>query len=758
MSYLVGSAGQNVQMGALSSMTNLPVNTDGEVQSIADDKLGRAPFARRVAERIAAAGEGPSVVFGLSGPWGSGKSTVLNMITQVLRDEHQRRWRVVRFSPWATSDLESLTNEFYQSIAAAMDDTGRGRRAALELLKMTPAVAAAAGKAAAHAFTDRYLGPGAGQSIAAAATDAFADKAGSITFTAEPFVTRFEKAAKAIKEADTNILVIVDDIDRLHTDELLTVLKAVRLLGRFDHVHYLLSYDEQALLDVLETSPLAHGERRRASAYLEKIVQYPYMLPPLQPAHVTLALQTAIEDVARVNHVDLPNQPVHMDVLKSAITRPLLERLTLRSIHRLASQVDILLNLVGAGDLNFIDAVLITFVRLFYPPVYDRMPSWRAGLLGHAEFPTVLGPVVASTGALGGQPTSGKTPSRIDWARRIAQALNTDPEEPLAKSLTALLGEMFAAVKYSSNRPSTHAQHKHALGLCSIDSAAYFDRYFSFRIPVDDASDVVIREEFRRLCLTGELPPGSLIAQALRDALPLGLVEDKLIANFDVIDEAPFETVSLTAHALVRGIDRLWHIPPPNWAIIISALVDAALQSAPTDDEALKYIDGFADEFGLLYAASVLSDEHRSPANDRIQLADKHIRHRIEAHCRTDLTTPVDTADIRTVTVVRAAWFLDDTQWASLAAFAATLIGDGIDISELAAKFVTTVNSHDKQRHTFRADLFKRIVSTGWDYDSALADDEAFCTTDFGPGLPGRTAYTARLITVSSTQPEPTPR
>ncbi|MBM4570413.1 hypothetical protein GS489_08575, partial [Rhodococcus hoagii] len=109
-----------------------------------------------------------------------------------------------------------------------------------------------------------------------------------------PFAERFTKISNAIRKTGKNILVIVDDIDRLHSDELLSVMKAVRLLGRFDGVHYLLSYDEQTLLGVLEQTDLAGNSRPRARDYLEKIVQYPFTLPPLQESHLADELRTHI--------------------------------------------------------------------------------------------------------------------------------------------------------------------------------------------------------------------------------------------------------------------------------------------------------------------------------------------------------------------------------------------------------------------------------------------------------------------------------
>src|SRR5262249_43326177 len=154
-----------------------PLNHDAEILSMSEDRLGRAPFARRVAERVTAAGDGPSVVFGLAGPWGAGKTSVLNMVDEVLRAEHQKDWSVVRFTPWSAADVTALTSEFYNAIAAAMPrDTKKGKKAA-RLLTMAPVIAAA-GKAVAISAIESKLGQGAVRDAAEAVTEALADQAG----------------------------------------------------------------------------------------------------------------------------------------------------------------------------------------------------------------------------------------------------------------------------------------------------------------------------------------------------------------------------------------------------------------------------------------------------------------------------------------------------------------------------------------------------------------------------------------------------
>lgn len=86
---------------------NLPTVTntaDAPIRSISEDRLDRAPFAKSITERIHTSRTGPSVVFGLAGPWGGGKSSVLEMIKEILNDgQHQKEWTVVTFTPWSAT-------------------------------------------------------------------------------------------------------------------------------------------------------------------------------------------------------------------------------------------------------------------------------------------------------------------------------------------------------------------------------------------------------------------------------------------------------------------------------------------------------------------------------------------------------------------------------------------------------------------------------------------------------------------------------
>lgn len=656
------------------SAVRTPVNCDVEIHSIAQDRLGRAPFARRVAERIATAGDGPSVVFGLAGPWGAGKTSLLNMVDQQLRENHGKHWSVVRFTPWSAADLAALTDEFYMAIAAAMPRNKKGKRAA-GLLTMAPVIAAA-GKAAAVSAIESRIGPGAVKDVAEAAAEAAADQAGEFRLKPDPFVQRFNKLSCAIDETGRNVLVIVDDVDRLHAEELLSVMKAIRLLGRFNRVHYLLSYDERTVLDVLQSSDIANGDESRARHYLEKIVQYPFALPPLQTKQVESVLHSALDAVAAAHDIELTQ---HGGGNWGTIARVIdtlpdtdVESLTLRGINRLASQVDVLLTLVGSNEINFADATLLTFLRLSYPALYQMLPRWQKDLTGEAR-------LYSAPGRL-------REPSREDWHKRVADALSIASEQrdgnPDLDSLLRLLERLFP--RTAQQIPSSDADPR------CIHQTDYFDRYFAFGIPPGDVRDATVRQELSVLSTTGELPVQSVIRDNFDDFLGRARILRKVLRNLDVIASARSSHASDAAIYLNRQLgegDRIYG----GWASVLYALLGHAVCTAESAQDARRTIERFVNEFGLLATAEVLAYKVELPTIDpaRVIEASKPIRADVIEACRRDLVSDVCAENPDTLTNLHFARYLDEALIGELSNIAKKLITDGAAKAyELAGRFV----------------------------------------------------------------------
>ncbi|WP_459384542.1 KAP family P-loop NTPase fold protein [Arthrobacter humicola] len=322
--------------------------TDSSLSDPKKDELERGPFVKMVASLIEnLADSNDSTVLGLVGPWGSGKTTVLNYITAQLDESIN----VVHFNPWSFDD-ERLQAELYSAILAAFPDDSRDtlREKAFDLVRRSaPALKAIPLVGVAAAETLREFMP------------------------AKSWDSVFDDLAINIKEASRKVLVVVDDVDRLLPNDLLLLMKTIRLLGRFPRVNYLLAYDRASTIKTLGG---VLGGTDNAEVYLEKIVQYPLDLPEPQQQFLQKIVKSYLEPVLNSAFAGMNGgqtatirfEEFYGNHMWTFLTTP-------RACRRYAMQAITFLSL-AKGDVDPSDFFALTFLRLSYPDLYKRLPVW----------------------------------------------------------------------------------------------------------------------------------------------------------------------------------------------------------------------------------------------------------------------------------------------------------------------------------------------------------------------------------------------
>src|ERR1700736_4153223 len=92
------------------------IRLDKAVDTKEEDYFERYEFSKRIATLINKAKYPTSLVIGIYGKWGEGKSSVLNFISAELQEGTIK----INFNPWYFQDDRQFIKSFFESIAASL--------------------------------------------------------------------------------------------------------------------------------------------------------------------------------------------------------------------------------------------------------------------------------------------------------------------------------------------------------------------------------------------------------------------------------------------------------------------------------------------------------------------------------------------------------------------------------------------------------------------------------------------------------------
>ena len=93
--------------------------TDQSKSTPEEDRFQRYEFATRIASIIRGGNLIKSLVIGIYGKWGEGKTSLMNFIKQELTEDIV----VLNFNPWLFSSEDQLMKSFFSSLAFELDQS-----------------------------------------------------------------------------------------------------------------------------------------------------------------------------------------------------------------------------------------------------------------------------------------------------------------------------------------------------------------------------------------------------------------------------------------------------------------------------------------------------------------------------------------------------------------------------------------------------------------------------------------------------------
>jgi hypothetical protein len=414
------------------------------------DKLNRLPFAQRIARTIADRRYSSSIVIGILGMWGEGKTTVINFIENEFEENHPD---VIyfRFNPWMIGDETDIILRFFATMAEVLGKKIETKKEIIgTLLKEYSFLLAPLYS------LDKVVG-GAGQKLSAASLEDKRNRIDSI-----------------LNEAAKRVVISIDDIDRLDKKEIQTIIKLVKLTADFNYTSYILAFDETVVAAALREQ---YPDAADTTGILEKIIQVPLRLPKAE----SIGLRAlCFEDI---NNILIREEILLAEEERNRFIRLFASNLELRiktprMMKRYCNALSFLLPMLK-DEVNMVDLMLIEGIKVCYPELYKCIRENSVVFLG------------SSADQRDSDPSSTKE-RRYKIINSTLEELGNGEKE----AAKALITELFPRTQPILRDTNVHWLEPWEATWANqqlIRSKYYFSRYFLYTVPREDIPDRVVK-------------------------------------------------------------------------------------------------------------------------------------------------------------------------------------------------------------------------------------------------------------------------
>lgn len=319
---------------------------DAPLSESGTDSLNREKVVEQICQRIKnTANKDASFAIGITSEWGNGKTSFLNLIKRNLKRnlDHDKKQRVIiDYNPWLNSDRKSATLSFFDEMSSAL----RAYDSSLsnDILKY------------AKMLIESSAGKYANLLNACLSLDGI-----------PTLRERFEEINDAIKRTKLQIVVFIDDLDRLYDSEILEVLRLIRNSANFSNTIFIVAYDRNYLVAALKKVNEYHPY-----AYLEKIFQLELPLPQFERNIVEKLLFHKLSPYLLDEEISELEGMLSISVKKDIFTQRYFNIDGIKTIRDLTRLVDSFLISYNSlkGDIILSDLLNVELLRIKYPGVY----------------------------------------------------------------------------------------------------------------------------------------------------------------------------------------------------------------------------------------------------------------------------------------------------------------------------------------------------------------------------------------------------
>lgn len=332
-----------------------PFSSDDPITAESEDKLNYKTRAIEIIDFLEVSNFRKSFTIGIVGPWGNGKSSLIEMMQRQLEVKELHETIHLKFLPYLNHSESDIISEFFNQLSN-------------ELNKHS-------GKLANYLvdYSEKLLKLYKNKSIKEFVTPnnpSISTKNTSLDF--------YIKINEVLKKLDKRFIIFIDDLDRLSSKEVLQVLKLVRNTANFRNFIFVIALDKDYVLNTLISKNDISDH-----TFVDKFFQLEVYLPEIDKT------QLKSDFLELLTNSGLQGEPEFLDLVETAIykTTNLFDDYVTnhRSAKRLVNQL-VFDHKVRPDELDASDFLNFTYLKLSFPAAIKYLNNnWRAILPYNSE-------------------------------------------------------------------------------------------------------------------------------------------------------------------------------------------------------------------------------------------------------------------------------------------------------------------------------------------------------------------------------------
>lgn len=322
-------------------------DADRPIHTSQQDRLGRTVFAKYLARCMLDQTIPDSIVVGMMGGLGSGKTSLIYLTLEELNYASgnmfdDERPVILNFNPWRYVGQQSLAYHFFQRLSFAIEQFSywNQRERIVELLKICSGF-----------FTTQPMPP----------KKSLLSRLKKTSDVEQDFTQVKTELNTLLSQQKHKLIIIMDNIGRLDNAGIKQVFQIVKSLGNFANTIFLLAFDKVRILNAIQDF-----QGNDPGRYLEKIIQLPFDIPEIPAQALEGILFERLKKIIAIAVEDTWNADYWADLYYSCLKKFFI---SLRDVVRYVNTLGF--SFIHVKEVvNPVDFFALTAIEMFEPNVY----------------------------------------------------------------------------------------------------------------------------------------------------------------------------------------------------------------------------------------------------------------------------------------------------------------------------------------------------------------------------------------------------